>query len=37
MNYAAMMLGAFGLAAVATVYYVFLRKPAGDPAATEQR
>jgi hypothetical protein len=37
MEYAATMFGALGLAAIATVYYVFLRKPADKPAATEQR
>jgi hypothetical protein len=36
MDYTAMTLGAFGLAAIATIYYVFLRKPAGGPAPTEQ-
>ena len=36
MNYAAMMFGSFGLVAVVTVYYLFLRKPAGGPAAPKQ-
>lgn len=37
MNSVAMLLGAFGLVAVVTIYYVFLRKPADEPAATERR
>ena len=36
MNYAAMMFGSFGLVAIVTVYYVFLRKPAGGPPAPEK-
>jgi hypothetical protein len=31
MNYAALMLGAFGLVAIVTIYYTFARKPATKP------
>jgi hypothetical protein len=37
MNYVAMMLGAFGLVSVVTVYYLFIRKPAAGSAAPEQK
>ena len=37
MNEVAMMLGAFGLVSVVTIYYLFLRKPAATPAEAEQK
>jgi hypothetical protein len=36
MNYMALMLGAFGLVSIVTVYYLFNRKPAAAPAAPER-
>jgi len=31
MNFANMMLSAFGLVSIVTIYYLFLRKPAAKP------
>ncbi len=36
MDYAAMMLGAFGLVSIVTVYYLLMRKPAAAPASPER-
>ncbi len=38
MNYAALMLGAFGLVTIVTIYYTLVRKPAQDApeSAAEQ-
>ncbi len=37
MDYLPLMLGAFGLVSVVTVYYVFIRKPAVEPAPIDQK
>jgi len=37
MNYPAMMLSAFGLVSIATIYYFFLRNLAAKPAESKLR
>jgi hypothetical protein len=37
MNFGNMMLGAFGLVSLVTIYYLFLRKPAAKPSESNQQ